>query len=61
MFKIKTGYYLEPESTKSKINKDKNGQKVSNLEITEVVFIHRNINNNDYQQNLFLINHLVIY
>ena len=58
-FKIKTGYYLEllmPEtiqllgSTKNKINKDKNGENVPHLEITEVVPTH-----------LFLINHLVNY
>ena len=45
-FKIKTGYYLELlkletmkllESTKSKINEDKNGENVPHLEITEVV------------------------
>ena len=51
--------------TKSKINKDKNGQNVPHLEITEVVLVHCNIFNNDYQQDskscihLFLINHLV--
>ena len=58
--KIKTGYYLEllmPEtmkllgSTKSKINEDKNGENVPHLEITEVVLIHFNIANNDYQQD----------
>ena len=56
-FKIKTGCYLElltPKSmkllgsTKSKITKDKNGENVPNLEITEV---HCNIVNNDYQQD----------
>ena len=45
-FKIKTGYYLELltretlkslRSTKSKITKDKNGENVPYLEITEVV------------------------
>ena len=45
-FKIKTGYYLElltletmklPGNTKSKITKDKNGEEVRYLEITEVV------------------------
>ena len=35
-------------STKSKITKDKN---VSHLEITEVVLVHCNIVNNDYQQD----------
>ena len=58
-FRIKTRYYLElltPEtmkllgSTKSKITKDKTGENVSHLEITEVVLIHCNIVNNDYQQ-----------
>ena len=37
-------------STKSKITKDKNGEIVSYLVITNVVFIHCNIVNNDYQQ-----------
>ena len=72
-FKIKKGYYLEilmPEtmkllrSTKSKINKDKNGENVLHLEITEVVLAHCNIADNDYQCkepwiHLLLINHLV--
>ena len=56
-FKIKLGYYLElliPEamkllgSTKNKVTKDKKGE---NLEITEVVLVHCNIVNNDYQQD----------
>ena len=38
-------------STKSKITKDKNGENVPHLEITEVVLIHCNIVNNDYQQD----------
>ena len=59
MLKIKTRYYLElltPKtmkllgSTKSKITKDKNGEKVTHLEINKVVLIHFNIVNNDYQQ-----------
>ena len=37
-------------STKSKITKDKNGEIASYLVITNVVFIHCNIVNNDYQQ-----------
>ena len=58
-FKIKSGYYLElltPEtmkllgSTLSKINKDKNGENVPNLESAEVVLVHCNLVNNDYQQ-----------
>ena len=38
-------------STKSKRNKDKNGENVPHLEITEVVSIHSNIVNKDYQQD----------
>ena len=57
--KIRTGYCIElvtPEttkllgSTKSKITENKNGEKVPNLEITEVVLVHCNIANNNYQQ-----------
>ena len=55
-FKIKNGYYLElltPEtmkllgSTESKITKDKNGENVPHLEITEVALVHSNLVNND--------------
>ena len=58
-FKIKNGYSRELitpetmkllESTKNKITKDKNGENVPHLEITEVVLVHCNIAN-DYQQN----------
>ena len=38
-------------STKSKISKDKNGENVPHLEITEVVLVHCNMVNNDYQQD----------
>ena len=38
-------------STKSKITKDKNGENVSRLETTEVVLVHWNTFNNDYQQD----------
>ena len=72
---MKTVYYLElltPEtmkllgSTKSKVTKVENGENVPYLGITEVVLIHRNIVNNDYQHNsrdlyLFLINCLASY
>ena len=37
--------------TKIKITKDENGENVPRLEITEVVLIHCNIVNNDYQQD----------
>ena len=38
-------------STKNKITKDKNGENVPHLEITEVILVHCNIVNNDYQQD----------
>ena len=38
-------------STESKITKDKHGQNVSYLEITELVLVHCNLVNNDYQQD----------
>ena len=38
-------------SIKSKITKDKNVENVHHLEITEVVLLHSNIVNNDYQQD----------
>ena len=58
--RIKTGYYLElsmPEtmnlfgSSKSKITKDKKGENVPHLEITEVVLVHCDIDSNNYQQD----------
>ena len=58
---FKTGYHLKlltPEamkllgSTKNKITNDENGENVPHLEITEVVLVHCNIVNNDYQQDL---------
>ena len=59
-FKIKNGYSLElltPEtmkflgSTENKITEDKNGENVPHLEITEVILVHCDIVNNDYQQD----------
>ena len=59
--RIKSGYYLElltPEtmellgSTKSKITKGENIENVPHLEITELVLVHWNIVNDDYQQDL---------
>ena len=38
-------------STKNKITEYKNGENVPHLEITEVVLVHCNIVNNDYQQD----------
>ena len=60
MFKIKTGCCLELlvaetmkllGSTKIKITKDKNVENAPHLEITELVLVHCNIVNNDYQQD----------
>ena len=60
MFKIKTGYYIElltPKtmkllgSTQSKIIKNENGENVPVSEITEVVLVHCNVVNNNYQRN----------
>ena len=38
-------------TTKSKITKDKNGKNVPHLEITEVILVHCNTVNNDYQHD----------
>ena len=38
-------------NTKSKITKDRNGENVPYLEITELVLIQRNVVNKSYQQN----------
>ena len=38
-------------STKNKITKDKSDENVPHLEITEVILVHCNIVNNDYQQD----------
>ena len=55
---MKTRYFpelLTPEamkllgSTKSKITKYENAEKVANLEITEVILVHCNIVTNTYQ------------
>ena len=59
-FKIINGYSLELLTTgtmkllggtENKITKNKNGEHVPHLEITEVVLVHCNIVNNDYQQD----------
>ena len=42
-------------STESKITKDKNGENVPHLEIVEVVLIHCNLVNNNYQQNFRIL------
>ena len=59
-FRIKNGYSLEllrPEtmkllgSTEHKITNDKSGGNGPHLEIADVVLVHCNIFNNDYQQD----------
>ena len=63
-FKIKTGYYFELlthetmkllGSTDNKITKDKIGENVPHLEITELVLVDCNIVNNDYQQDSIVL------
>ena len=54
-------------STENKNTKNKNGENVPPLEVTEAVLVHCNITNNDYQQEsrvlyIFVsINHVVVY
>ena len=59
VFKIKTGYTLEslsPEtlkllgSAKKDVDQDKDGEDVQKLESVEVVLVHCNLVNNNYQQ-----------
>ena len=68
-FTIKTGYYLElltPETmkllgrAKNKITNDEYGENVSHLETTEVVIVHCNIVNNDYQQDARVLYTIVL-
>ena len=42
-------------STKNKITKEKNGESVPHLEITEAELVHCNIINNDYQQDSIVL------
>ena len=51
-------------STENKITKDKNGENVPHVEITEVISVHCNIVDNDYQLDsrvldTFVLNKLV--
>ena len=59
-FKIKNGYYLElltPETMKllgsaeNKITKDKNSENEPHLEVVELILVHCNLVNNNYQQH----------
>ena len=38
-------------SAENKITKDKNGENIPHLEIVELVLVHYNLVNNDYQQD----------
>ena len=42
-------------STKSKITKDENGETVPHLELTELVLVHCNIVNNDYEHDSWVL------
>ena len=62
-FKIKIGYYLKLlmletikliGSTKSKIT-ESDSENVLDLEISEVILVHRNIAINNYQQNSLIV------
>ena len=64
VFKIKTGYKLELlssetmkllGSTKKDVDQDKDGEDVPKLESVEVVLVHCNLVNNNYQQALKVI------
>ena len=48
-------------STGNEINKDKNGENVPYLEITEVVLVHCGIVNNDYQRDFRVLYTFVPY
>ena len=63
-FKIKDGYTIELltketmkllGSIESKITKNKNGENVPHFQITEVVLVHCNVFNNDYQQDSMVL------
>ena len=67
-FKIKSGYFLKLstletvkllESAKNKINIDINGKYMPHLEINEVLLVHCNIVNNDYQKDSRFLNTVV--
>ena len=48
-----------PGSTESKITKDKNGEQVPYLEVVELVIVHCNIINNNYQRDSKILNTFV--
>ena len=52
-FRINTRYYLEllTSETMKLCNQDKYNENIPHLEIIEIVLVHCNIVNNDYQQD----------
>ena len=50
-FKLLTPETMKLTIAESKITKDKNGENVPRLEVVELVLIHCNLVNNDYQQD----------
>ena len=63
-FRIKKGYYPEILTSETKkflgsarneMTKDKNGENVPPLQVTEVILVHCSIVNNDYQQDSRLL------
>ena len=48
-------------STENKIVKNKNGENVPHLEISEVILVDCNIVNNDYQQDLRVLCTFVLH
>ena len=65
VFKIKTGYKVELlssetvkwlGSTKNNVDQDEDGEDVPKLESVEVVSLHRNLVNSNYQQASFVPN-----
>ena len=42
-------------STKIKLTKDKNGENISHLQLTEVVLVYLSTLNNDYQHDLTVL------
>ena len=76
VFKVKTGYKLLPfiwiiiwsrnhetkkRSTKKDVDQDKDGKVVPKLESVEVVFVHCNLVNNNYQQTSKVLFAFVAY
>lgn len=39
------------ESTKNEVTRDKNGEKIPHTKVTEVLLVHYNTVNNDYQND----------